>query len=385
MIIQSRKVYYEEKFQEKQIEIKEDKIIGIYNYNQFKPNKDYKNLMILPGLCDINTHGYDGVSTTNPNKKWLKKWSQYMLNEGITSFIPSILSCPKDTMFKALNIIGKYIDSNNNNGAKILGTYIEGPFITKGKEKGALDAKYQLIPNKKIIDELVKHSNNHISCIMIAPEILDNDYSVIDYCSRLNIPVSIGHSSADFDVCKNAIKHGAKSFTHTYNGMTPLHHRQPGIVGAAMYFNNTYAELITDGIHVNKIAANVLSRIKGKDHLILITDSVALKGKEIGSSIKDEDGKELTICKDRICRFKDGGMCGSVKTLNKNLQFAIEEENIDYITAINAVTINPMKLLNINDRGLIKEGYLADVVIFDSNFDVKDIFINGKLKTINLL
>lgn len=376
MIIQSKNVYYEEKFQPLQIEIQKDLITNVYVYNQFKVDKDYGDLLILPGLCDSHVHGYGNGSVCDATIPWLKKWCKYLPQEGITSIVAGISSHPKDRLIKALNNIGKYIDEDNKVGAHVIGVYEEGPFICSGKERGAQNLEYQIIPDKKIIDEFNNACNGHLIYVMIAPEMLDSNYDVIDYCRKKGMAVALGHTAASYDICKEAIKHGANSFTHTYNGMKGLHHRDPAVVGAAMYHDECYAELIADGGHVNKIAANVLAKTKGKDRLIIVTDSLSLKGKKPGKYVFNDEN--ITIGKDGICRLDSGTLCGSIRKLNQNLAYAIKEEGIDYVTAINAVTINPMKLFNINNKGLIRKGYKADIAVFDKNYEVREVFVDGK-------
>lgn len=378
MIIQSKRVYFEERLQPKQIEIKEDKIIGVYPYGLYKVDKDYKGLIIMPGLCDAHNHGYDGKESNTADKKWLDKWTNYLPSEGVTSTLATISSHPKAGLLKALKNIGEYIDKHNKKGTHILGVYEEGPFICSGKERGAQSVDYQIIPDRKVIDEFNNACNGHLIYVMIAPEMLEGKYDVIDYCVKKGIKVAIGHTGATFDICSEAIKHGAISFTHTYNGMKGLHHREPGVVGAAMYYD-TYAELICDGIHVNKYAANVLAKTKGKDKLILITDSVSIKGLKPGV-YKDKNGKSRTISKDGVGYITGTNtLSGSCHKLNHILDFAIHEANIDFVTAMNAVTINPMRMLGINNRGLIKENYIADIAVFDDNFNNKATYIDGKL------
>lgn len=379
MIIQSKKVYFEEKLQPKQIEIKKDSIVGVYPYGMFKVDKDYKDLIIMPGLIDVHNHGYDGKEANTADKAWLDKWTSYLPSEGVTSTLASISSHPKDGLIKALKNIGEYINKYNKKGTHILGVYEEGPFICSGKERGAQSTDYQIIPTKKVIDEFNNASNGHLIYVMIAPEMLEGDYSVIDYCVSKGMKVALGHTGASFEICADAIKHGAISFTHTYNGMKGLHHRDPGVVGAAMYFDECYAELICDGIHVNKYAANILAKTKGKDKLILITDSVSIKGLKPGV-YKDKNGKSRTISKDGVGYITGTNtLSGSCHRLNHILDYAIHEANIDFVTAMNAVTINPMRMLGINDRGLIKENYKADIAVFDDRFNNKATYIDGKL------
>ena len=147
-----------------------------------------------------------------------------------------------------------------------------------------------------------------------------------------------------------------------------------------MYFDECYAECICDGIHVNKVAANVLAKTKGKDKLILITDSVCIKGFKPGIYELEEKSRTTTVT-DKGVAYITGTdtLAGSCHKLNHILDFAIHEAGIDFVTAMNAVTINPMRMLGIGDRGLIREGYKADIAVFDDSFNNKATYIDGKL------
>jgi len=376
MIIQSKRVYFEEKLQPLQIKIEKGIIQDVYPYGLFKVDKDYKDNIIMPGLCDVHNHGYMDLDSNHATAKWLKQWTNYLPSEGVTSTLASISSNPKATLLKALDNIGTWIDGNHK-GAHILGVYEEGPFISSGKQRGAQKVEYQIIPTKEVIDEFNKACHNHLLYVMMAPEMLKN-MNVIDYCRSKGMVVSIGHTGATFDIASKAVKHGARSFTHTYNGMTGLHHREPGVVGAAMYFDECYAECICDGIHVHKAAANALAKTKGKDKFILITDSVSLKGLPVGKSMT-KDGQVRYVCEDGVGRLENGTIAGSCHKLNEILKYAIKEVNIPLVTALNAVTINPMRMLGIANKGLILKGYDADIAVFDDNFNNKATYIGGEL------
>lgn len=379
MIIQSKRVYFEEKLQPRQIKIEGDTITGVYPYGLFKADKDYGDKIVMPGLCDIHNHGYNKLESNTATLEWLKEWTSYLPSEGVTSTLASISSFPRKGLVKALKNIGKFIEKPTF-GTNILGVYEEGPFICSGKERGAQNLDFQIIPDKEVIDEFNDACKGHLIYVMIAPEMLNGDYSVIDYCVSKGMKVSLGHTGATFDICKEAIAHGATSFTHTYNGMKGLHHREPGVVGAAMYHDNCYAECICDGIHVNKYAANILAKVKGKDKFILITDSVNIKGLKPGVYTFEDKGRTTTITKDGVGYITGTEtLAGSCHKLNHILDYAIHEANIDFVTAMNAATINPMRMLGINNRGLIKENYKADIAVFDDNFNTKATYIGGKL------
>lgn len=376
MIIQSTRVYIDESFKQAQIEIQDGKITAIYPYNNKQTDIDYEDAMILPGLVDIHNHGYLKSDANHAKRSWLDLWTSYLPSEGVTSTLSTISTYPYNALLDSLSVIGDYIDYHNNQGTHILGVYSEGPFISKAF-KGAQNEENQVIPTVNIIKEMNDACNGHLIYVMIAPEELNHNYDVIKYCVENKMTVSLGHTGATYDVAQEAVDAGATSFTHTYNGMRGLHHREPGTLGCAMINDHCYCECIADGVHVNPISAKILAKLKGKDKFILITDSVAIKGLPVGH-YKD-DTREVTICEDGVGRLSDGTIAGSCNKLNKVLDFAINKAHIDPITAINGATINPLKCLHIPNKGLIKEGYDADIAVFDNNFNTISTFIDGQM------
>ncbi len=373
MIIQSKNVYFDEKLQPLQIEIEEGKITKILPYGFNKEVVDYGENLILPGLIDIHNHGYFHGGCNNATKEWLKEWTSYLPSEGVTSTLFSFSSGDYDALMKSLKTFKEFCEEGHE-GTQFLGAYSEGPFI--GKKPGAQALKNKLIPSRENISAFNEACGNRLCYVMVAPEELNGNYDAIHYCREMGIAVAIGHSGATFDICCDAIAAGAMSFTHTYNGMTGLHHREPGVLGAAMVHDNCYTELICDGVHVHRAAANILARTKGKDKLILVTDSVHVKGFKPGTY--QENGNEIIVHEDGSVTKPDGTISGSSNRLNRVLRYAIKEAKIDPVTAYNACTKNPCELLGVHDKGKIQVGYDADIAVLDDDYNVVATYIMGK-------
>ena len=374
-VIQSKNVYYEEKLQPLQLVLDGEKITEILPYGTLKTDDDYGDNWILPGLVDIHNHGYHGTEANSATVEGLREWVRYMPEEGVTGFLVTVSAeTNEETMFKSMHNIAEVINEDPE-GAHILGVHSEGPFISES-HAGAQKVEYMVIPTVEKIKEYQKHCEGNLVLVMLAPEMLE-DLSVIDYCHENGIRVTIGHTGATFEQCAEALKHGASSFTHTFNAMTPLNHRKPGAAGAAMYFRDAYAELIGDGVHVSYPAANILGHFKGKDRLISVTDSLQLKGFPVGRY--EEGGYVVYVTDEEVCRLENGGLCGSTNMLNHILCKEITKAEIDPVTAINSCTCNPLNFLGLGDhKGYIREGYDADICVLDENFDAVQTYVMGR-------
>ena len=374
MIIQSRKVYIDEQLRPAQLEIENGKIKNVLPYGNKPVDADYGENWVLPGLIDIHSHGYNGGSTDRATKEWVREWKEYLPSEGVTAFTPGTSSCPESTMFPSMTAMAEVMEENSE-GAEILGIYSEGPFMCE-QFRGAQDLRYLTIPDRAKVDEYIAACKGHLVYVMLAPEMLP-DMDVIRYLRSLGIAVACGHTGATFEQIKEAREAGAQSFTHTYNGMRGLHHREPGVVGAAMYFDDMYAEMIGDGVHVSFPSMNILAKTKGKDKLISITDAVSQKGLPVGEYPEGND--ILRVCEDGVCRLSDGTIAGSVNKLNTILAREITKANIPVVTAINSCTCNPANLLGFADRkGYLKVNYDADICVLDDEFNVVQTYVRGK-------
>lgn len=262
---------------------------------------------ISPGLIDIHIHGNMGKDTMDSTDESIETISKSIMRHGVTSFLPTTMTMDKEHVYDALEVIKK-AQNRKLEGAQVLGAHLEGPFINENY-KGAQNEKF--IINSKY--EFIKEYKDVIKVITYAPE-KDIDFDFTREIKRCtDIVLSIGHSNANYDQAKEAINLGVTNITHMFNAMTGLNHRDPGVVGAALT-TNVYSELIADTIHINKDLFQFILNNKGKERLILITDSIEAGGLEDGNYSL---GGQKVIVKGNEARLENGALAGSVLSLNK--------------------------------------------------------------------
>ncbi|MGN1342955.1 MAG: N-acetylglucosamine-6-phosphate deacetylase, partial [Traorella sp.] len=271
MIIQSQRVYIDEQFMPAQLVLENGKIAHIQEWGKDKADRDYQNQRIIPGLIEMHAHGYNGMDVNYATYDGLKHWFKELPKEGVTSVFPTSSTAPLENLLASFELISNLMDEGVD-GANILGIHTEGRYISfshKGAHNPYLIAK----PSVEEFKKWQEVTKNRIKLVTIAPE-MDVNHELIKYCRSQGIHVSIGHTGASYDECMKAYQDGAENFTHTFNGMKGLHHREPGTAGAALSNDDMYAELICDGVHVHFSVCKIVATCKGKDRLILITDAV---------------------------------------------------------------------------------------------------------------
>ena len=339
-----------------------------------KEVEEYEDLgeIIAPGLVDTHIHGYGGKDIMDCKKGYLDEISKGILECGVTSFLPTTLTDSTEKLNEACKVIGDEYKSVT--GAKVRGIFLEGPFFTE-KYKGAQNASYMSDPDIEKLKKWKELSNGLVNKIAIAPE-REGAIDFIKEANAMGVRVALGHSDASFDEAVDAVDAGANIFVHVYNGMSGLHHRNPGMVGAAMS-TDSYGELICDGHHVNPNAANILMNAKSRDRIALITDCMSAGGMPEGDY---KLGEFPVVVKDGTARLKDSGnLAGSILRLKEAVKNVVEWEIADEYEAIQMASLIPAKSLGIDDVcGKLHEGYDADFIVLDENLDLKATFLNGK-------
>lgn len=363
--------------------ILEDKVLENY-YMEVKNGKiksfskdepeEYEDLgeIIAPGLVDTHIHGYHGEDIMNAKKGALEIISKGLLETGVTSFLPTTLTDSTEKLDEACRVVGE--EYKDVSGAKVRGIFLEGPFFTE-KYKGAQNEKYMSDPDIEKLKKWKDLSDGLVNKIAIAPE-REGVADFIHKANAMGVAVALGHSDASYEDAMAAVDEGANIFVHTYNGMSGLHHRNPGMVGAAMN-SDAISELICDGHHVNPASANILMNAKGRDKIALITDCMSAGGMADGDY---KLGEFDVIVANGTARLKEGGnLAGSILKLKDAVKNVVDWEIADVFEAIQMASLVPAKSVGIDDVcGKLKIGYDADFIVLDQSLDLKSNYLNGE-------
>ncbi len=328
---------------------------------------DAKGSYVSAGFVDIHIHGSGGADVMDATPQALETISQTLLQTGTTSFVATTMTKSQEDITKALDMIIEYGDSVT--GAKIEGIHLEGPFINPLK-CGAQDPKYIQQAGFEWIEPYLPY----IRVMTIAPE-MQGAKEFIKKIKEISphTLLSIGHSDANYEIAMESFEWGISHATHLFNAMPPWHHREPGVIGA-VFASDITADIIADLVHTHPTILHSAEKIK-KDQLILITDAMragCMKGGSYdlgGQSVRVEDGRAT---------LDNGVLAGSVLKLNDAVKNFYNHTEATLIEAITAVTSLPAQRLGL-PIGELREGYCADIVIFDKNISIEKVYLNGDL------
>nr|WP_255285935.1 N-acetylglucosamine-6-phosphate deacetylase [Bacillus wiedmannii] len=332
---------------------------------------EYRGHWIAPGLVDTHIHGFRNHDIMDNSFEGLNQISIGLLSCGVTSFLPTTLTSSKESLNNVVEMIGA--NYKRVQGAKIKGIFLEGPFFTE-KHKGAQNTKYFCDPSVEMLKVWQELSNNAIKKIAIAPE-RKGAAECIEYAVGEGIAVALAHSDATYEEAKQAVEKGASIFIHTFNGMSPLHHREPGMVGAAMNLKDVFAEIICDGHHVHPVASNILMNIRGREKVVMVSDCMMAGGMPEGMY---QLGEFPVKVKDGMARLKNGSLAGSILQLKDAVKNVVEWGIATPEEAIYMASTAPAKSMQLDGEcGKIAEGYAADFIVMTPEMDVTATYLDG--------
>jgi len=343
------------------------KIVDDVNFDEVE-TIDANGAYVSAGFIDLHIHGSGDADVMDATPEALEAISSTLLQTGTTSFLATTMTMSKEHIDNALQNI--QFHSQHVTGAQILGVHLEGPFINASKH-GAQDKAYIQAPGIALIKDYM----NEVKMITLAPEI-EGAESFVKYLSKQypHVILSIGHSDASYEKSKESFSWGVSHSTHLFNAMNPYHHREPGIVGA-VFDSEVTCDIIADLVHTHPSVLELVHQIK-KDKLILITDAMRAGCMKCGTYALG--GHKVTV-EGNKATLEDGTLAGSVLKLNDALKNMTMCTSMTLVEAVNAVTKTPAQKLGLK-KGELKEGYDADIVIFDENLSIISTIVSGEVK-----
>ncbi|MCI8572859.1 MAG: N-acetylglucosamine-6-phosphate deacetylase [Oscillibacter sp.] len=335
---------------------------------------DASGCYVIPGLVDVHFHGCVGEDFSDATPEGLQRMADFELSQGVTYLCPAGMTLPEEQLAAVCKNAANH-RARSTGGAEVVGVHLEGPFLSTAK-KGAQNGEFLHDPDIPMLKRLQEAAQGCVRLVTVAPE-QPGAMEFIRAAAEMGITVSVGHTVADFDTAKAAFAAGATHATHLYNGMPPLHHRAPSVIGAAFDSPGVQAELICDGVHIHPAMVRLAFRLFGRERMILISDSLRATGMPdgeypFGGQMIEVHGNRATIL------GHPETLAGSVTSLMGCLRQAAAFE-IPLADAVRACTYNPAQSIGIADRaGTLDIGKEASVVLLDRNdLSIRKILFRG--------
>jgi N-acetylglucosamine-6-phosphate deacetylase len=364
------KIFSDDKIIEGRVLLFDKKIVNVVDTADLRDMEivDANGAYVSAGFIDLHIHGSGGADVMDATPDALETISSTLLQTGTTSFLATTMTMSSEAIDKALQNI--QLHAGEVSGANVLGIHLEGPFINADKH-GAQDKAYVQSPNTAVIENYM----NEVKMITLAPEIEGAEGFVKQLTKEYpHVILSIGHSDASYEESQKSFTWGISHATHLFNAMNPYHHRKPGIVGA-VFDADVSCDMIADLVHTHPSTLELVQKVK-KEKLILITDAMRAGCMKYGTY--DLGGRSVEVDEGKAV-LEDGTLAGSVLKMNDALSNMRKHTSMDLVDIVNAVTKIPAQKLGIQ-KGELREGYDADIVIFDENFSIISTIVNGEVK-----
>lgn len=325
---------------------------------------------LVPGFIDIHIHGGTGYDVMDATEQALEAIAQGMIHTGTTAFLATTMTMAQADIERAIEAVRVYQPKSEQDlkAASILGVHLEGPFINPDY-KGAQAPEHIQKPTP---DWIMPHLDV-VKMITFAPE-MDENFAFTKAMQSTDVVLSIGHSGSDYETALEAYVQGVHHVTHCFNACTGLHHRKPGVVGAALA-KPFSVDIITDGIHIHPGFIGPFVHLKGVEHTVLITD--AMRAALMPEGTYDLGGQTVVV-EEGACRLENGVLAGSIHTTEHALQNMLRLTNFTYVEISKMLSENPAKLLGcFDERGSLDPGKWADMVLLDADHTVCTVYKRG--------
>ena len=350
----------------------EDGRIGAVGAGSPPPGaEDLAGAWLLPGFIDVHMHGGGGHDVAGSPDE-LAKAVAFHRRHGTTRTLVSLVTAPLDELAEQLGWIADLVASGPSPYSHVVGAHLEGPFLAKA-QCGAQNPAHLIEPDPAAADRLVAAARGTLRSVTIAPE-LPGAIELIRDVRDAGVLVALGHTDATYAQAMAGVRAGAVLATHLFNGMRPLHHREPGAVGAALA-SGLYCEVINDGIHVHPVITSLVAR--DPTRLILVTDAIDAAGVGDGDFVLG--GQPVRVHGGVARLAATGSLAGSTLTMNAAVRRAVRDCGLPIEVAAAAASTNPARLLGIDGRcGAIATGLDADLVVLDDELQVVSVIAGGE-------
>ncbi|MCR6514404.1 MAG: N-acetylglucosamine-6-phosphate deacetylase [Clostridium sp.] len=374
MLIKNCNIIFLDRIEKGSVLVKDGKIKEINPKDNTETEViDANGMYLSPGFIDVHIHGAGGHDTMDGTFEAINEIAKTIVKFGTTSFTPTTMTVSVDAINKSMHAI-KAAKLNGTDGANVLGAHLEGPFISPSAI-GAQNPGFLQVPSIETYKKMVGDCDDAVTSITVAPEV-DGAKELIEYLSKKGIVCSIGHTKATYEEAMDGIKCGCSHSTHLFNAMTPFTHRAPGVVGA-VFDSDITTETISDGIHIAFPSLRVAYKQKGTDKVLLVTDAMMACGMPNG---KYGLGGQDVFVEDGAARLESGTLAGSILTLDRAVKNVYTNSEYPLYDVVKMASYNGARHCKVEDRkGMIKEGFDADLIIFDEDINVKKVIVNGKL------
>jgi N-acetylglucosamine-6-phosphate deacetylase len=332
---------------------------------------DGNGQLLIPGMIDVHIHGAEGFDMMDGTIQSVEAVSRACARTGCTSFLATSVSSSLDDLLKMISNVKEV--AGREPGAQAIGLHIEGPYLNV-KRKGMQNERYLRHPNLEEMKSIIEASGSLLRMVTLAPE-LPGGLEMIRFLKEKGVIAAIAHSDATYEEAKLAFESGASHVTHCFNGMRPIHHRDPGVVIAAFEESSVSVQAIVDDVHLHPAIVRLMYREKGPDKMVLITDALQAMGMGDGTYLFG--GHEVKVCHG-VAKLMDGTLASSTVTMNEALHKAIQS-GIPLKDAVMMATQTPADILGLSNKGRIEPGADADLVLMNDQFEVMWTIVNGKI------